>query len=102
MLPPTLISDLITELMGAGLKQEVIAKHLGVKRPLISQYKAGDAYPRDEALDALAALAQLHLGKEITTEDLKVNKWLYWVMREKGLSIETIRRAVGQIDRVAA
>lgn len=92
--PQTLIGDLISELMEAGMSRAEIADSLGVKGPLVSQYKAGDAYPRDEVLGVLAELAQHHLGKNIIRDDLLTNKWLWWVIREKGLTIEMIRRAV--------
>lgn len=100
--PPTLIGDLIAELMGAGMSRSEIAEALGVKGPLVSQYKAGDAYPRDETLPVIADMAQRRLGKHITKEELLANKWLWWCVREKGLTTDVIRRYVGMFDQAAA
>lgn len=92
MLPASLIGDIFTELTEKrGISRSELAARLKVKPPVISQYKAGDAYPKDQSLPIIA---KMHGG--YTTRELLTHKWVYWIMREKGITIPDIQRVLNQ------
>lgn len=88
MIKPTFIGSLVSELLDRGLTRDEIANRIGVPPASVSHLKAGRGSLGDSKI---SALADLHGG--FTADEIKAAKYLEWLEREKGLTIQDLQNA---------
>ena len=89
MLPPTIIREIIDDLVARGMTHQRIAAEVGVRRHNVSQWHAGDYLPQAEILDRLAALHGGYSGREIRAALL-----LHRMMEQHHLTVNDLTHAL--------